>query len=51
VSPRNGATRENLSMFLKADGLFGFPEERGVELEETLMGTSAGRRTVADSAA
>jgi len=51
VSPWNGARRENLSMFLKADALFGFPEETGVELEETLMGTSAGGRTVADSAA
>jgi hypothetical protein len=54
VSPRKGATRKNLSMFLMADGeaaLFGFPEERAMELEGTLMGTSAGCRTVGDSAA
>jgi hypothetical protein len=53
VSPRKGATRKNLSMFLMADGeaaLFRFPEEKAVELEGTLMSTSAGRRTVTDSA-
>jgi hypothetical protein len=31
--------------------LFRFPEEKTVELEGTLMGTSAGRMTVTDSAA
>jgi hypothetical protein len=54
VSPRKGATRKNLSMFLMTDGeaaLFEFPEERAMELEGTLMGTSAGRGTVGDSAA
>lgn len=54
MSPRKGATRKNLNMFLMADGeaaLFGFPKEKTVELEGTLMGTSAGRRTVVDSAA
>jgi hypothetical protein len=53
VSTRKGAARKNLSMFLMADGeaaLFGLPKER-VEIEGTLMGTSAGRRTVVDSAA
>jgi hypothetical protein len=30
---------------------FGFPEERAVKVEGTLMSTSAGRRTVADGAA
>lgn len=54
MSTRKGATRKNLSMFLVADGeaaLIGFPEEKAVELEGTLMGTSAGRKTVTDSAA
>jgi hypothetical protein len=46
VSPRKGATRTNLSIFLKADGegaLFVFSEEKA---EGRLMGASARRRTV-----
>ena len=41
-------------MFLMAESeaaLLRFPEEKTVELEGTLMGTSAGCRTVTDSAA
>lgn len=54
MSPRNGVTRKNLSMFLMADSdaaLIEFPGERATELEGTLMGTSAGRRTVGGSTA
>ena len=53
MSPRKGAARKNLSIFLMADGeaaLIGFSEEKEAELEGMLMGTRAGRRTVTDSA-
>lgn len=54
VNTRKGATRKNLSIFLKTDGVavsFGFRGERASKLEGRLMGTSARRRTIADGAA
>ena len=44
VTTRNGATRKNLSIFLKIDGVtvsFGFRGERASKLEGRLMGTNA----------
>jgi hypothetical protein len=52
VSTRKGATRKNLSIFLKVDcevASFGLPEEMAAKLEGRLMGTSARRRIVAEA--